>query len=244
MHTAMSLPLKQRWACAYRDNEFHAAVDTNNGTEAQNKVLKYKYMPKQRASTLSALVSLLVERFLPEAQQSYVLPNLKTAEWYRRYNDFVPRFLRGRPRSVILHCIDRQSRSNKYHDEDLIDGEKEGAFIIQRKDGAQYMVDFGRNSQYRCHLVPVKTGLDGTSHANTSLQCFDLNKHGAGMHYHKHTETVHTYQQTRMPLMHTLPSSPLMLKILPSQFLISVVKYRPLLALKAPCKLLSSSRFL
>ena len=85
MHTAMSLPLKQRWARAYRDNEFHAAVDTNNGTEAQNKVLKYKYMPKQRASTLSALVSLLVERFLPEAQQSYVLPNLKTAEWYRRF---------------------------------------------------------------------------------------------------------------------------------------------------------------
>ena len=42
MHTVMSLPLKQRWARAYRDNEFHAAVDTNNGTEAQNKVLKYK----------------------------------------------------------------------------------------------------------------------------------------------------------------------------------------------------------
>ena len=147
MHTVMSLPLKQRWARAYKDDEFHAAVDTNNVTEAQNKVLKYKYMPKQRASTLSALVSLLVERFLPEAQQSYVLPNLKTAEWYRRYNDFVPHFLRGRPRSVILHCLDRQSRSNKYHDEDLIDGEKEGVFIIQRKDGAQYMVDFGRNSQ-------------------------------------------------------------------------------------------------
>ena len=71
MHTAMSLPLKQRWAHAYRDNEFYAAVDTNNGTEAQNKVLKYKYMPKQRASTLSALVCLLVERFLPFYIQFY-----------------------------------------------------------------------------------------------------------------------------------------------------------------------------
>ena len=98
MHTVMFLPLKQRWR-AYRDNEFHAAVDTNNGTEAQNKVLKHKYMPKERASTLSALVPLLVERFLPEAQQSYVLPNLKTAEWYRRYNDFVPCFFRGRQSS-------------------------------------------------------------------------------------------------------------------------------------------------
>ena len=26
----------------------------------------------------------------------------------------------------------------------------------------------------RCHPVPVKTGPDGTFHANTSLQCFDL----------------------------------------------------------------------
>ena len=104
-------------------------------------------MPKQRAGTLSALVCLLVERFLPEAQQSYVLPNLKASEWYRRYNDFVPGFLRGRPRSVILHCLDRQSRSNKYHDGDLSEGEREGVFIVQRKDGAKNVVDFGRNSQ-------------------------------------------------------------------------------------------------
>ena len=123
-------------------------------------MVKYKYMPKQRASTLSALVSLLVERFLTEAQQSYVLPNLKTAERYRWYNDFVPRFLRGRPRSVILHCLDRQSQSNKYHDKDLIDGEEEGAFIIQRKDGAQYMVDFGTNSQEQmpcCATIAMTT---------------------------------------------------------------------------------------
>ena len=117
----IALPLKQR---RHVPTEIMtAALDTSNGTEAQNKVLKYKYMPKHRASTLSALVSLLVERFLPEAQQSYVLPNLKAAEWYRRYNDFVKRFLRCRSRSVILHCLDQQSRSNKYHDKDLMDGE-------------------------------------------------------------------------------------------------------------------------
>jgi len=57
-------PSRYRWALAFRDNELHTAVDT----EAQNKLLKYKYMPKQRAITFSALVCLLVERFLPEAQ--------------------------------------------------------------------------------------------------------------------------------------------------------------------------------
>ena len=100
-----------------------------------------------RAGTLSALVCLLVERFLPETQQSYVLPNLKASEWYRRYNDFVPGFLRGRPRSVILHCLDRQSRSNKYHGGDLREGGKEGVFTLQKTDGTKHVVDFGRSSQ-------------------------------------------------------------------------------------------------
>ena len=104
-------------------------------------------MPKQRASTLSALVCLLVERLLPDAQQSYVFSNLKACEWYRQYNDVVPDFLRGRPRSVILHCLERQSRSKEYKDEELREEEMEGVFIIQGKDGAQYVVDFGRNSQ-------------------------------------------------------------------------------------------------
>ena len=122
-------------------------MDTNNGTEAQNKILKYKYMPKTRASTLSALVTLLVERFLPDAQQSYVLPNLKASEWYRTYNEFVPEFLRGRPRSVILHCLSRQSRGNKYSDEDLSTGSEEGVFLIQKKDGSHNVVNFGKSSQ-------------------------------------------------------------------------------------------------
>jgi len=53
---AILLPSRYRWAHAFRDNEFHTAVDTNNGTEAQTKLLKYKYMRKQRAGTLSAFV--------------------------------------------------------------------------------------------------------------------------------------------------------------------------------------------
>ena len=31
----------------------HVAVDTNNGVEAQNKLLKYKFMPRRRHLTLS-----------------------------------------------------------------------------------------------------------------------------------------------------------------------------------------------
>lgn len=103
-------------------------------------------MPKTRASTLSGLITLLVERFLPDSQQRYILPNLKASEWYRKYNDFVPSFLRGRPRSVILHCLNRQSHSLKYTDKDLIAGEEEGVFMLYKEDGTEHVIDFGRNS--------------------------------------------------------------------------------------------------
>jgi len=63
-------------------------VDTNNGTEAQNKLLKYKYMPWRKADTLSAFIILLVEKFPPDQHKNYILPNLKAYEWYRQYNDF------------------------------------------------------------------------------------------------------------------------------------------------------------
>ena len=70
-------------------------------------------MPRKKAGTLSALVILLVEKFLSDQYGSYVLPNLKASEWYRKYNDFVPTFLWGRPRAVILRYLSRQSHSNK-----------------------------------------------------------------------------------------------------------------------------------
>ena len=37
----------QRWARAFRD-DYHAAVNTNNGTEALRKVLKYNYLPTRK----------------------------------------------------------------------------------------------------------------------------------------------------------------------------------------------------
>ena len=46
----------QRWARAYSDGEYHAAVNTN-GVEAQNKLLKYRFLPrsKQKATLVVLL---------------------------------------------------------------------------------------------------------------------------------------------------------------------------------------------
>lgn len=66
--THVTFPL-QRWERAYRDSTYHAAVDTNSGVEAQNKLLKYNYLPQWKQITLSEV---LVETFLPETYQKYL----------------------------------------------------------------------------------------------------------------------------------------------------------------------------
>ena len=75
---------------AYCDRDFHAAVNTNNGTEALNKVLKYNYLPHNKNMTLSAAVTLIVEKFLPDSYQKYLFMNYKQSDMYRTYKSFVP----------------------------------------------------------------------------------------------------------------------------------------------------------
>lgn len=73
----------QKWARAYRDDQYHAAVDTNNGTEAQNKLLKYSFLPRKKyTATLSNIVSILVESFLPTRRQHHILQNYKQSSEY------------------------------------------------------------------------------------------------------------------------------------------------------------------
>ena len=133
----------QRWSRAYRDDTYHAAIDTNNGTEAQNKLLKYSYMPKQRSMTLSGIACLLVDQFLLDAHRNYVLANVKITEWYRCYKSYVPEFLRGRPQSVILHCLDQQTKARKYSASDVTTTTREGVFEVTKTNGSQHTVDFG-----------------------------------------------------------------------------------------------------
>ncbi len=63
--------LIQMWARRYRDKHYHGAVDTNNGTEALNKVLKYMYLPQTKSMTLSGIVTRLLSGSYFGSQDSY-----------------------------------------------------------------------------------------------------------------------------------------------------------------------------
>ena len=87
----------QKWVKVFRDQEYHAAVDANNGAEALHKTLKYSYLPKQRSMTLSSIAKLLVEDFLPESRKIYFFKNYKQSTLYRSYKELVPPYLKNVP---------------------------------------------------------------------------------------------------------------------------------------------------
>ena len=121
-------------------------MDTNNGTEAQNKLLKYSYLPKHKKFSLSSIIVLLVHEFLPDMHKKYLFENFKMTSNYRPYKDFVPNYLHDRPRSVIKHCLERKSNGQKYAKEDVscIDNTN-GTFQI-KGTGNTHSIDFGKHS--------------------------------------------------------------------------------------------------
>ena len=129
----------QLWARAFCDNKFHVAVNTNNGTESLNKLLKCSFMPRKKAMTLSAITTLIVETFLPDTYQ-------KQSAQYRSYKSFIPDFLHGRPRSVIFHSLERRSKSLKYTQEDVSTVDDEGTFTVKGSNDKAHTVSFGSKS--------------------------------------------------------------------------------------------------
>ena len=174
--------LLQRWSRTYRDDTCHTAIDTNNGVEAQNKLLKYSYMPKQKSMTLSGIACLLVDQFLPDAHRNYILANVKVTEWYQCYKNFVPEFLRGQPRSVILLCLDRQTKARKYDAKDVTSTTSEGVLKLTKAMEASTLLILDV-TQALLH-AHVRTGFVGICHANISLLCSIMCQKGIGALFH------------------------------------------------------------
>lgn len=99
----------------HRDCIYHAGIDTNNGIESQNKLLKHTYLSRHRNITLSSLVLKINEEFLPDRYQKYLLQNYQMSEMYmyRAYKSNIPAYLKGRPRQVIMHCLERLRKGQK-----------------------------------------------------------------------------------------------------------------------------------
>ena len=150
--------LSQRWARAYRDNKYHAAVETNNGAEALNKLLKYQYLPRGKRMMLSNMIRTIVEEFVPALHYKYIFQNFKQSNSYRSYNPaVVPSYLQGRPKRTVLHCLHRRATSNKVT-KSMVKIIDDGKFEVQGKHKV-HTIDFGLTSD-----VPTCTCKDWETH--------------------------------------------------------------------------------
>ena len=76
--------------------------------------------------------------------QRYLFLSYKTSLSYRTYNDFVPSYLHGWSREVILHCLERKSSSRKYDKSDITtQNTMTGVFTIKGSSNKLYIDDFG-----------------------------------------------------------------------------------------------------
>lgn len=142
-------------------------VSFQYGTEALNKVLKYKYLPKQKHMTLSHVISSITSEFLPALHYKYVFKNFKQTDLYRSYNpSVVPCYLQGHPKQTILHCLHRKASSNKFTPSDVSQVSPNcGKFEVKGSKG-KHDVDFGSNSS-----EPHCSRLDFTPSAMQALLC-------------------------------------------------------------------------
>ena len=51
--------------------------------------------------------------------QKYIFQNYKLSQEYRAYNDSIPSYVKSRPKSVILHCLQRKLKCHKFSVEDV-----------------------------------------------------------------------------------------------------------------------------
>ncbi len=74
--------------------------------------------------------------------QKYQKDNFAMSDSYRSYNEFVPEYLRGRPRSVILHCLTRIRKAEKFPKASIKQNGTKGQFTVKTTSGKQHTLEF------------------------------------------------------------------------------------------------------
>ena len=119
--------------------------------------------------SLSHIVSIIVEQFLPEQHRKYLFLNVQMDPTYRAYNTHVPSYLQGRPRNVIIHCLVREEKAKK--NSHLKTSHQQ----IRKLVSSLFVANQGTSTQLTLELkqenrtVLVKTGRKITFLVNTSF---------------------------------------------------------------------------
>ncbi|XP_046856788.1 uncharacterized protein LOC124450228 [Xenia sp. Carnegie-2017] len=136
----------KKWVWTFRKDRLLTVINTNNGVERQNKAFKHEYLDGYKSSTLSVMLTVLIEDFLPDLYFKYVELNTKLQSNYRQYNYDVPSYLHERPHSMIRHCMERLASSeDTLASHIMVFDEMHGIFKVRSQDGICkfYTLSFG-----------------------------------------------------------------------------------------------------
>ncbi|XP_077513428.1 uncharacterized protein LOC144124556 [Amblyomma americanum] len=137
------LRVKEMWVRAYRLG-YDVVLTTNNGTEAQNKILKQYYIKNSHGrKSLAMLISTLVKQFLPDRQHQHQRKVMSLSSSYRTYKNNIPEYLHNRPPAFIKLVMQRMFTACEYTHEDIKRKSAVGQYLVQSQSSSSWhTVDF------------------------------------------------------------------------------------------------------
>ncbi|KAH8038094.1 hypothetical protein HPB51_021651 [Rhipicephalus microplus] len=128
------LSVKELWVMSYR-LEFDVVLTTNNGIEAQNRVLKAQYVKSSSGKrSLASLIMTVVHGYLPDKEAKFHEAARRQSSAYRQYSENVPAYLHNRPHGFVKHMQRRLVNAEEYTPTDMEELPVEGVFTVAVMD--------------------------------------------------------------------------------------------------------------
>ncbi|XP_026170383.1 uncharacterized protein LOC113134972 isoform X2 [Mastacembelus armatus] len=102
------LPEKERWINAFREEAVQNILIIINGVERLNETFKYRHLQNCKTSTLSEMMTVIVNDFIPQWQKKYTQLNIQYSSGCT-FSENIPAFLHNRPCDMVMHIVDRMA---------------------------------------------------------------------------------------------------------------------------------------
>ena len=146
----------KRWVRLYRHQTADIIIHTNNGIERQNKTLKHNYLINHKDKSLSGVVSVIRNGYLPDLLRKYTLSNVEMSCDLKSYKNKIDSFLHNRPANMIKHVMDRKDSATQWSHEEVLQQPGEvGIFMVKSHTmNCWYTINFNEPS---CSCIDWKS---------------------------------------------------------------------------------------
>ena len=104
---------------AYRPDDLFRC-NTNDGTERLNESLKYTEFDGYKNCTLSELMDVLIESFVPSLYEQYVSLDIKYTDGYKGYSSSLPRYMVNRPGPLVEDMLRKKNKITPYREPTML----------------------------------------------------------------------------------------------------------------------------